>query len=177
MCEKCKPKRNRLSLVLQTERYTIYKYQPSPKKLFYKNLEPLTLKKWIRFQLELRKGYFVYYLSVSGQLVGSCVVSKGGGRYSFADKKDIVVGPLFVLEKYRGNKYSELLIGELLHCDSIKFDYAYEWIRKDNIPSLRCCSNAGFEIVGSADLSKVFRRICVRNNMEGKYYILKYSKN
>jgi L-amino acid N-acyltransferase YncA len=162
-----------LKLLLDGRYYRIYEFNPTVLKLFYDHYEPFTLKRRIRFLMELVRGYKVYYLDVSGTIVAYSVISRGGGRYSFAAKNDIVVGPYFVREKYRGRRYSELLVSELLHCGSIEYDRAYAWIKKDNIPSLRCSLKVGFEIVGSADLSRVTRRICLRGDRDGDYLLLR----
>ena len=157
--------------------YRIYEFIPSITRLFYKNMEDISFQRRIRFALELIKGYKVYYLEIRGKIVGYCVISIGGGRYSFAGKSDIVVGPYYVEKEERGNHYSELLVSELLMYDNIHYNDAYDWIKKTNIPSLKCSEAVGFEIVGTADIVKPFRRIAARNDDSGEYYILKGNRD
>ncbi len=71
-------------------------------------------------------------------------------------------------------RYSELLIEQLLGSAAVKNKYAFEWIKKTNIPSLKCSEKTGFKIIASADLSRYLRRIRVRDDMDGEYYILKH---
>lgn len=153
--------------------YRIYEFSPSLLRMFYKNYEKLTLQRWVRFFFELLKGYKVYYLEVNGFIVAYSVISRGGGRYSFADVDDIVVGPYFVLEAYRGNRYSEVLVAELLHYNSIEYKNAYDWVRKTNIPSLKCSDKVGLKVVGSANIIGPFRKIVLCDHMNGEYLILK----
>lgn len=164
----------KLEMILKRNKYSIFKYKPNICNLFYNNMEKITVQRKIRFLMELIRGYEVYYLMIENELVAYSVVSKGGGRYSFATEKDIVVGPYFVDEKFRGKGYSEILIGEILaFC---KYENAYDWIKKDNLPSLKCSFKVGFVVVDTADILKPFRQIVRRDNGNGEYYILKYSK-
>ena len=116
----------------------IYEYKPTLLHPFLYNMEPLSLQRRVRFFLEWLKGYKVFYLVVNEEIVAYSVVSRGGGRYGFASRKDIVVGPYFVKEEHRGNRFSEVLVSGLLHNDNIDYDYAYDWIRYDNVPSIKC---------------------------------------
>jgi L-amino acid N-acyltransferase YncA len=127
----------------------------------------------VRFLFELIKGYKVYYLSIDKNIIGYCVISRGGGRYSFAKKEDIVVGPYFVIEKYRGNKYSEILVNELLRYNGIKYCAAYDWVRQTNIPSIKCAQRCGFEVECTADIVKPFRTFRLRKDDLGEYFIFR----
>ena len=153
--------------------YKIYEYSPSVLRPFYKNYEKLTFQRRVRFLLERIKGYKVYYLEVNNEIVAYSVVSRGGGRYSFASPNDIVIGPYFVLEKFRGNHYSEMLVSELLGWEEIKYEYAYDWVKKDNVPSLRCSNRVGLFAVNTADVVGPFRKIQIRDDASGEYYILR----
>lgn len=159
--------------IFREKHYCIYAYKPTASRLFYEYFGKMTLQSRIRFLLELIKGYEVFYLETDNELVAYCVISKGGGRYSFAGKTDIVVGPYYVSRKHRGNHYSELLISEVLQYDGLQFDEAYDWIKKTNTPSLKCSDALSLKITGTADVVKPFRRIVLRNDDSGEYYILK----
>lgn len=155
--------------------FTVYEFTPSLFKLFYNDMEHITFQRKIRFVIEYFRGYKVYYLEKDGVFVAYSVVSKGGGRYVFASEEDIVVGPYFVDIRYRGKGYSKILVEVLLHL--CKYKYAYDWINKDNIPSLRCSKSNGFKIINTANIIKPFRKIVVCNDDSGEYYILKYIRN
>jgi len=173
---------NELKLIIDRRKpggggYSIYEFNPSPRRLFYKKMGNSSIQNRIRFLLEFVKGYKVYYLIIEKNIVAYCVISKGGGRYSFARKEDIVVGPYFVEKEERGKHYSEILVSELVLYDGIQYNDAYDWIRKTNIPSLRCSDNVGFKIIGTADVVKPFRRILLRKDGSGEYYILKGNRS
>ena len=116
----------------------------------------------------------MYYLEKEAVIVAYSVVSRGGGRYGFATRKDIVVGPYFVKEEHRGKKYSEILVSELLQNDKIVYDYAYDWIRYDNIPSIKCTERVGFVKIGTLEMKPPFRRLKVCTDHLGDYYLFKY---
>lgn len=168
--------RNQMELMAKGQDWSIWEYKPKLSKIFAHDNGKMPIQNRIKFQLEIiRGGAKLYYLFIGETVVAYAFVSKGGGRCSFANSKDAVIGPYYVFAQYRGNKYSELLIEQLLECIKTKYWNAYEWIAKDNMPSLKCADREGFKIISSADLSKHLRRICVRRDMEGKYYILKKS--
>lgn len=160
-----------LKLFYENCSYKIFEYSPHLFKFFLINIEPLTFKRIIRFFFEYIKGYKVYYLSIEDAFVGYCVISCGGGRYSFADKSDIVVGPYFIEPKSRGKGYSELLVSSIIDSPEYANRTAFDWIKKDNIPSLKCSKKLGFHVVREAKLGRFFRTIKIVNN--GDYYILK----
>ncbi len=162
-----------LPIVYEKDDYKIYAFKPNVFKLFYRNLEPLTMRKWVRFQLERMRGYVVYYLEVSGEIVGSCLVSSGGGRYSFADKKDIVIGPYFVCPEHRGHGYASVMVDAVLNHLGIKFEHAWDWIRKNNYPSIKTTENNGFERVYEADVVGFTRKIVLTDDGQGGWYIYK----
>ncbi len=67
-----------LKAVYSDHNICLYEFNPTVDKLFYQNLEDMTFRKWVRFQLELVRGFTVYYMTVFDRIVGSCVVSRGG---------------------------------------------------------------------------------------------------
>lgn len=167
---------NRLISIRQWENYELFEYKPTLFHPFYNDMEPLTIQRRVRFLIEFFRGYKCYYLSADRIIVAYSVVSPGGGRYSFASNEDIVVGPYFVAPEYRGNHYSELLVREILNLDSLKYNAAYDWVRKNNIASMKTSNRIGFTIVGTASLQGPFRRIVMSQGDNGSINILKYSK-
>ena len=118
----------------------------------------------------------VYYLAVNDEIVAYSVVSKGGGRYYFAGKNDIVVGPYFVLEEHRGKHYSEILVKEILQLESLQWRDAYDWIRYDNTPSIRCAERVGFVKVESMDMVGPLRKLRICRDHVGDYWLFKYKR-
>ena len=167
---------NQLELIKDWDSFQIYEYKPSLNHLFYNNMEPLTVQRRVRFIIELIRGYKVYYLYKDKQVVAYSVVSPGGGRYSFAGKKDIVVGPYYVSPECRGNHYSEILVRQILNLDNIDYEYAYDWVRKNNTASMITSERIGFTVIGTANLKGITRRIVPCTGNEGSINILKYSK-
>ena len=160
---------------LQGDGWNIWEYTPTLFHTFAHECGRRTFQNKIRFLLELlRGGVKIYYLSIDKTIVAYSVIAKGGGRYSFATPEDVVIGPYYVFAEHRGKRYSELLIEQLLGSAAVKNKHAFEWIKKTNIPSLKCSEKTGFKIIASADLSRYLRRIRVRDDMDGEYYILKH---
>ena len=55
-----------LECVYSNEEFQILKYKPSLMQLFYIDMEPMTLKRRIRFMVDYIYGYSVYYLKKCG---------------------------------------------------------------------------------------------------------------
>src|SRR5699024_12015582 len=95
--------------------YTIYEYNPTVFKPFHVNMEPLTWKRRIRLLMAITSGFKVYYLVDGENYTGYFIVQNcKDKRYKFATKNDILVGPYFVSEKYRGKKLSIFLLDFIL---------------------------------------------------------------
>jgi GNAT superfamily N-acetyltransferase len=97
-----------------------YKYTPSIFRPVYVNLEPLSLRRRVRLLMAHFAGYTVYYIAEGNEYVGYCVVQSGSDkRYIFATKEDIIVGPYFIREDYRGKKLSVSLLKYVLYTAEI----------------------------------------------------------
>ncbi|MFG6121503.1 hypothetical protein [Thalassobacillus sp. B23F22_16] len=155
-----------------------YEYNPSITKPFYKDLEPLTLKRRVRLLLAYLTGYKVFYIADKNNLIGYCLVQNGKDkRYKFSTKKDIIVGPYFVHEDYRGRKLSIVLLDYILNTSGIEFKFAYDYIHKDNIPSIKASEAVGFQYLSDAHITKLLRSIKLCDKGKGDYIILKFSKS
>ncbi len=161
---------------IKKDDFEILEYTPTIFHLFYDRIEYISFQRKIRFLFEYFRGYKVYYLLANHTIVGYCVVSKGGGRYAFASCNDIVVGPYYIIPKFRGKHYSEILLSELLNCDKYSKLTAYVWIRKNNIPSLKCSEKVGFCVNGEANIVGLLRKIKIVYDGSGEYYVFKYGK-
>lgn len=164
--------------VYRKDGFTFYEYSPSITKPFFINMEPLTIKRRIRLLSAYYSGYKVYYLRENDEYVGYCLVQSGSDiRYTFATDKDIMVGPYFIHEKHRGRKLSIFLLDYILKHSDIKFENAYDYIHKNNIPSIKASEAVGFKYFSDANLSKYLRSLNLSKSEKGEYVILKYSNN
>src|SRR5690625_4785811 len=124
---------------------TFYEYTPSAFKPFYINIEPLTFKRRIRLFFAYFSGFKVFYLKEKDNFIGYCLVQSGKDkRYEFATQDDIMVGPYFIHEDYRGRKLSITLLEYILKKSDIKFKHAYDYTQKDNLPSIKASDAVGF---------------------------------
>ena len=91
-----------------------YRYEPSIFHPFYIEMEPTTIMRRIRFLIDYCYGYAVYYLKKGSEWIGYCTITNGKNpRFWFATDSDIVIGPYFIDEQFRGNGYSEIMVREV----------------------------------------------------------------
>ena len=147
----------RLKLVYQDKELELYQFEPIFFRLFNYNLQSHSLVTKIRYMIDyLHKGrYVIYYLFFNENLIGECVITPGGRRLKYASKKDVVVGgPYYIIPEQRGKGFSEVLIKlSLQHC---KYDWenAFDYIKNDNIPSIKTTLKCGFKKVGEININK-----------------------
>lgn len=152
--------------------WNIFEYDPKMFKPFAVNMERLTLRWRARFFFEFLTGYTVYYLSVDNMLAGYCVLARGGSkRYGFSSASDILIGPIFIDEAFRGRRLSTLLLRETLALRCGDFQNAFAYIRKSNAPSLAAFQSAGFARYRDAAVSLILRR--VTETEDGRYTLMK----
>lgn len=164
----------RIEKVFEKNSYEYFKYTPTLLKPFYVNLERLTFRRRIRLIFAFFVGYTVYYLAKDGEYVGYCLVQSGKDRrYKFATEKDIIVGPYYIKEEYRGKKLSIELLNYILKESELYFDKAYDYINKDNIPSIKASKAVGFQYMSDANITKYTRRLKLCQNT-GQYEIYMY---
>ncbi len=116
----------------------------------------------------------VYYLSVADCVVGYCVVTPGGRRLKKSTPDDIVLGPYYIAPEYRGNGYAkELIKMTLSHC-GYEYRYAYDWIDKNNVGSIKASEACGFKECGRLNVVGLFRRLVETEN--GSDIIYRYAR-
>ena len=158
------------TIVYSDQDYQIEKIEPTLFKPFPIPLEKYSFMRRIRFLIEYFYGYSLYYLKNEKEYIGFCVISKGvNKRYWFANEKDIIVGPYFIDENYRGKKLSELLIRETLKYLNGSFDKAYDYIKTDNYPSLHATEKVGFKKEFGVSISSFTRRL--KKSEDPEYYV------
>jgi RimJ/RimL family protein N-acetyltransferase len=166
-----------LKFVCNISGYSFYEFRPTLLKLFYVNLEKLYLRKRLRFYLAYFTGYSVYYMKCEDEYVGYCVIANGkASRYRFADKDDIIIGPYYICDKFRGKKLSIFMIDTLLNQIGLQYKNAYDYIAKKNIPSIKASERVGFRYMSDATLSRFSRQIRLCDEGCGDYLIYRFSK-
>lgn len=165
-----------LKQISQEGEYTLYEYSPSLLKLYYVDFEPMPLFRRGRLTIEyLHKGHYkVYYLSINGSLVGHCLVAPGGRRLRCSSDNDIVLGPYFIEESERGKGYSEKLIALTLQYYTGEYRYAFDYIKKSNVPSIRASLKCGFEKVGELNKVGLLHKL-TQVEEDGEYEIYRVS--
>ena len=167
----------RLRMVYQNENYRLLEYRPTLCKPLLYLLEPLRLIRRVRLMWEVvrKNSMRVYYLMVDDSVVGYCVVTPGGRRLKCSTEKDIVIGPYYIGESYRGFGYSKTLIQQTLsHC-GYEYESAYDWIEKENIASIKATEACGFQRVGELNVVGFARRLKIVEK-DGKDWIYRYKK-
>ncbi|TWH79373.1 hypothetical protein [Sedimentibacter saalensis] len=155
--------------------FSFHEYNPTIFRPFYVNLEPISMRKRLRFLLAYFAGYKVYYMAKDDEYIGYCVVENGRDiRYKFATNKDILVGPYFVKEDYRGRKLSVMLLEVILHNIGLRYNYAWDYIKKTNIPSIKASSKVGLSYFSDATISSITRQLVLLQDNKGDYCIMRY---
>ena len=86
------------------------------------------------------------------KILGYGLITKGGGRHSFATAKDAVFTSLYVSPDERGNGLGKLLVEFLcLEFERKEYEKAYECIRNDNFPSIKSAERNGFVKIANAE--------------------------
>lgn len=127
----------------------------------------------IRMMLEyLRGGYSVFYIACQGVILGHLVVARGGRRLAVSTPEDIVIGPVFVSPSQRGNGLGTTGIRVVLEELGLKYRYAYEFIKHDNIASIRTVEKNGYVFVERARERGLMKNMITSPN--GDYVIYRY---
>lgn len=151
---------------------SFYAYKPTLFSPLYLNFEHMTVQRRVRLLLEyLHRGkYTVYYLEKDQIMVGYCVAAKGGRRLKCTTEQDVVLGPFYVDPSFRGKGYGTKLIDFILHKSGISYHSAYDYIRKNNIPSIRATRSCGFQKIGELNIVGFFHHLVETENGEFKIY-------
>lgn len=166
--------RKGLNLLYTEGDKSFYSYTPTVFRPLYTHFEPMTISRRVRLLLERlgKNSYKVFYLEVSGVLVGHCVVAPGGRRLGRSTERDIVLGPYFVDPSHRGKGYAKDLIQWSLHKSGLQYDLAYDYIKKDNHPSRKATLACGFTHCGELDIRGFFHTLVECSG--GEYDIFSY---
>lgn len=169
---------SKLRLLHSEGELAFYEYKPTLLRPLYFNFQKMWLSRRLRYLSEWlgKKHYLVYYLAIKGELVGHCIVAPGGRRLKSSTANDIVVGPYYIEPSHRGKKYSKDLLKLTLRYCSFKYDNAYDYIIKSNVPSIKVSEFCGFSKCGELNIIGRLRKI-VEVPENGKYLMYKYERN
>lgn len=158
--------------VLIRDGFELLQYNPTCLKPFYIDMEPTTLMRRFRFLIDLYYGYKVYYLKQNGVLVGYCTVTNGKNpRFWFAKNEDIIVGPYFIDEKYRGKGFSTMMVDMVIHDCDIKWNNAYLYILNNNKPSIRVVEKLGGRCIFHVH-NTIYRKLVKKEDGEYGIYLI-----
>lgn len=150
-------------------------------RLYVPNIDHMYFKKWVRFLLSYMAGGGIYALKCNGEYAGYCMISNGkSGRYEYAEKTDITVGPIYIKQDYRGRGLSKVLLREVLkHYENGTTRCAFAYIHRINKQSNALFAGAGFEIVSNLEVTRFTRhvRVTQEENTDYRLYRRELSAN
>ncbi|KNZ42041.1 GNAT family N-acetyltransferase [Acetobacterium bakii] len=161
--------------VYEKDGFTYYEYKPTMFKPFYLEMETYTFRERIRFLLSYFVGYKVFYMMEGTEYIGYCVVEKSGnGRYRFIGKKDIIVGPIFIKNQFRGRGLAGILNHVVLDDLGLSYIYAWNYVDKLNTKSVKAAPKAGFEYVSDAVITGIGRKLALVEGDTGDFRVMRY---
>ena len=167
----------RLVLASKKNGVSLYLFRPTIFKPLLFDYERMTIKRRLRyFRNYCRRGkYVVYYLALDKDksFVGLCAVTPGGRglKIQCTHNNDIILGPYYVEPTFRGKGYGKAMINMVLDCNPYNYNYAYDIIAKDNIPSVHTSKACGFEKYQEINLVGLLKKHAPTDN--GEYIIFR----
>lgn len=160
---------------------SFFEYVPSLLEPYYSNYpeedHPFYEKRLIhkiRMILEfLQGGYRVFYIVKGLEIVGHIVVTNGDRRLTVSKKDDIVLGPIFISPRFRGQGIGTMGITTVLNQLNLDYQYAYEFIKNDNIASIRTVEKNGYIFICYAREKGLLKKLVECSN--GDFSIYRYS--
>lgn len=163
--------------VLEQDGLELFEYIPTRIKPFYIDMEPITIMRRFRFLIDFHYGYKVYYLKKDGEYVGYCTITNGKNpRFWFASEKDILVGPYFVEESYRGKGYSTKMVDWVIHKCGLSWKNAFLYILNTNIPSIRVVEKLGGTKIFNVH-NTFYRKLVKKDSGEYGIHLIKGENN
>lgn len=169
----------RLKLVATEQNYRLYLYKPTMIKPLLLQFEHMKLVRRIRYLIEYLHidHYKVFYLTIVDEVVGFCVIARGGRRLKVSTKQDIVLGPYYIDKEKRGKGYSIILIKMCLKYYGSSYLKAFDWVEKKNIPSINASELCGFYKIGEIKIQGIMRKLVSipsDSDVEGTAYVFQY---
>ncbi len=169
--------KNKLQYLGSLNGYDCYLYKASLFDYFYTTISPHEnkLPRKIRETLDyIRGGYKVLYLFEEEKPVAYLTLVKGGGRYSFSKKTDMILCNVWVDVSSRGKGIASLIYKAATTLIDLHCDYIYAFIRDSNIPSIKAAMKNGFKKNANLMLTKTKKYKIVAEGKLG-LYAYKYS--
>ncbi len=165
----------RLKLINRIGEFKLFEYKPTLMHMFGKLYpESITVRRIIRFALALKCGYEIYYLTDKDETVAYCTVQSGKSkRFDYSTEKDIIIGPYVVVEEYRGQSIASKLIEEVLKIRKGTYNYAFAYIKKENIASIKTCEKVGFTYYSDAVVTPFICNVKKNEDSDCNYIIMK----
>ena len=170
----------RMRLLGEYEGIVFYEYSPSLLRPYYMDYpkkdhppyETRVVHK-IRMMLEfILGGYSVIYMVCEGVVLGHLVIARGGRRLAVSTPEDVVVGPIFVSPELRGKGIGTAGIRVVLTELGLKYRYAYEFIKCDNLASIRTVTKNGYVFVGHVRERGLLKKLV--ECPDGDYVVYRY---
>lgn len=165
---------NKMKLIRDEGHVKLYEYKPTLIKPLAINFEKMRFIRRLRFLYEyMHKGHYsVYYLMIDDSFVGHCVITPGGRRLWLSGKDDIVIGPYFIDESYRGHGYAQVLLALTLKYCPYNYRRAYDWIEESNVASIKTSEACGMRQEGSRlNVVGLTRKLVEANDGEDIVYV------
>lgn len=171
--------KSRIKTIVEDGDYALIEYTPSIFNPLIDGIDSISFVRRIRLLLEiLSGGYKVYYLKCYTKLVAYDVLAPGGRRLKISTPNDLVSGPIFTCEEYRGRGYMTILKKMVIKycCDG--YNNIYSWIEKENYASIRVYKKLGYQIDTQELIVKgKLRRLIIVPVGQGTNVIFKYIIN
>ena len=157
----------------RTDKYNYELFRPRPWKLFIVNYQDMNVSKRIRFTISSITGDIIYYMrNPAGDYLGYCLLEKKNWRYPFLNKNDYIISPYVIKPEKRNCGLGTVLLKDISNeCRDYCNINLYAMVKRSNIPSMNAMKNAGFSILGGAEI-KGFRRIYFPSDKEDSEYLI-----
>ena len=132
----------------------IFRYLPPHKNIKY-------LAYWMFYMVGIFKNdnYSAYYMFENDVLVSSCMVIPSYFKWPFMGIDDVQFTYVMTSNDYRGKGVAGKLIKKIMSDLQPKVDTFWYVTDKKNIASIRVAEKMGFQLIGQADKSDIFKII------------------
>ena len=105
-----------------------------------KGIHKLTLKRKVRYFISSLRSSQIYYLIYNNMYIGYMILEMGRGRYyKFSSRRDVLVSPIFIVDKFRNKGLSSMLYDKLPSKKNV-----FAIISAKNIASIKSFEKVGF---------------------------------
>ena len=118
-----------------------------------KRIHKLNFKTRLRYILSWYRCSEIYFLiDNNNYFAGYMILEKGGGRYKFSNKDDVIISPIYILLNYRGRNLSQLLMGCIPNNKKV-----FSIIGKENFISVNAHLTSGFKLYSDLKYKRSFK--------------------